>query len=118
MRIQNLVEMQIRQHFEANVLDLRIDGEVDANSSIELDLVVKDAIDAGHVQVTINCEGLVYISSAGLGVFISHLDDVKGKGGKFVFYNMADHILHVFQILGLDSQIEVVEDKRGADKLF
>ncbi len=54
--------MQIRQNYNEDILDLCIDGEVDANSSVELDLIVADAIEAGQVKVTINCEGLAYIS--------------------------------------------------------
>jgi anti-sigma B factor antagonist len=43
-----------------------------------------------------------YISSAGLGVFISYLEELAIRGGRFVVSGLADNVRDVFQILGLD----------------
>ena len=109
--------MDIIQVFEDGILDIRISGEVDAHSSIELDAVIQDAVNKKLARITIDCHGLSYISSAGLGVFISHMEDMKVYGGRFVFYRMSTSVYNIFEILGLHTIMEVVEDKREA-KMF
>lgn len=110
--------MDITQLIENDVLNLSIQGELDANSSIDLDAVLKEAIDRQMTNIMIDCKDLVYISSAGLGVFISHLDDLKGYGGKFVFYGMDPAVYNVFEILGLHTIMEIVESKFEAQTLM
>lgn len=110
--------MDITQLIENDVLNLSIQGELDANSSIELDAVIKKAIDEQMTNIMIDCKDLVYISSAGLGVFISHLDDLKGYGGKFVFYEMDPAVYNVFEILGLHTIMEIVGSKFEAQTLM
>lgn len=110
--------MDITQLIENEVLNISIQGELDANSSIELDAVIKEAIERQMINIMIDCKGLVYISSAGLGVFISHLDDLKSYGGKFVFYQMDPAVYNVFEILGLHTIMEIVGSKFEAQTLM
>ena len=110
--------MDITQLIENEVLNLSIQGELDANSSIELDAVIKEAIERQMINIMIDCKDLVYISSAGLGVFISHLDDLKSYGGKFVFYQMDPAVYNVFEILGLHTIMEIVGSKFEAQTLM
>lgn len=110
--------MDITQLIENEVLNLSIQGELDANSSIELDAVIKEAIERQMTNIMIDCKDLVYISSAGLGVFISHLDDLKSYGGKFVFYEMDPAVYNVFEILGLHTIMEIVGSKFEAQTLM
>jgi len=110
--------MEIKKAFVNKILDIQIYGELDANSSLSLDEVIKDAIHQKHTKITINCEGLNYISSAGMGVFISHLDELKSQGGRFVLYNMSQGIFSVFEILGLHQEIDIVKKHKHAQKLL
>ncbi|MDX2003488.1 MAG: STAS domain-containing protein [Chitinophagales bacterium] len=110
--------MDIVQMHEGDVLDIVITGQLDANSAIKLDDVIKEAIKQRKTKITINCVGLSYISSAGLGVFISHLDDMKSYGGKFVFYDMSESVFSVFKILGLHTIMEIVENRGEAKMLM
>ena len=110
--------MEIIQIYKDEILDIHISGQLDANSSIKLDDVIKEAIAQRKTKITINCLEMTYISSAGLGVFISHLDDMKGYGGKFVFYEMSDSVYGIFKILGLHTIMEIVENQGEAKMLM
>ena len=48
-------------------------GELDASSSHYMDNKINEALENGQANLHIECSGLEYISSAGLGVFIHHL---------------------------------------------
>ena len=110
--------MEIKLESVNNVLNIQISGELDANSSIKLDEVIKKAIAQRQTKIMVNCVELHYISSAGLGVFISHLDDLKILGGRFVFYNMSKGVFSIFEILGLHNMIDIVKERTEAQKIF
>jgi len=107
--------MDLNLIFENGILDIHIHGELDANSSLQLDEVIKEAAIEGKTKIIVNCNNLRYISSAGLGVFISHLDDLTKVGGKFVFYGMTEGVFNTFKVLGLDT-IMVITDSEARAK--
>ncbi|CAN5315071.1 anti sigma b factor antagonist RsbV [soil metagenome] len=110
--------MEIIQHYEDAILTIELSGELDAKSSIDLDETIKLALLQEKTRIVIDCRQLNYISSAGLGVFISHLDDLKAYGGKFVFYGMNGSVYNVFEILGLHTIMEIVRDRFEAQTLM
>ncbi|HHG83772.1 MAG TPA: anti-sigma factor antagonist [Bacteroidetes bacterium] len=103
--------MQIKEEQQEKYISLAPIGDLDANSSMQMDEVIQNKIDAGVYNIHIDCSGLQYISSAGLGVFISFMDELSANGGKFVFSDMTENILKVFQLLGLESLMTIVNNK-------
>jgi anti-sigma B factor antagonist len=110
--------MEINLFYEDGILDIHIHGELDANSSIELDEVIKNALKEGKTRIVVNCHHLRYISSAGLGVFISHLDDLSRQNGRFIFCNMNDSVLQVFKILGLTDIMTITDNEAKAKTMM
>ena len=102
--------IEIKNVHEDNYHILKVIGEVDASSSIELDTAMQKALEEGHENLLIDCTSLEYISSAGLGVFMSYLEDLKKKNMKLVFYGLNDKVFNVFSILGLDQLLEIREN--------
>ena len=77
-------------------------GEIDASSSIELDLAIAKSVGEGFTKILIDCHALDYISSAGLGVFMSYIEEFKDRGVKMVLFGMNDKVANTFSILGLN----------------
>lgn len=77
-------------------------GDLDAHSSIYLIDRIRHWIDQGQVNYHVDMSHITYIASAGLGVFISHLDEVQQKNGKFVLNHFYPNVLEPFRVLGLD----------------
>lgn len=98
---------------ETNTYELKVGGEVDASSSIHLDTALHQAMEEGE-KILVNLTSLEYISSAGLGVFMSILQDLENKGIKLVIYGMSDKVFDVFEILGLDQLMVIKKDKEEA----
>ena len=63
-------------------------GEIDASSSIELDLAIAKSVGEGFTKVMVDCSALEYISSAGLGVFMSYIEEFKDKNLHMVIFGM------------------------------
>ena len=106
--------MKITQQTSENTLTLTLDGELDASSSVLLDTELSQPDILNYKKVLIDCQRLNYISSAGLGVFISHLQRFQDAGVKLAFYNMQEKVHNVFEILGLDSLMTIVPSEAEA----
>ncbi|MDA0196204.1 MAG: STAS domain-containing protein [Bacteroidetes bacterium] len=107
-----MVEIEVNS--DQGVYELIINGEIDASSSIHLDNAMSIAVEQHKKQIMVDCRSLRYISSAGLGVFISYLEDFKNNKTQFVIFGLNDKVKHVFELIGLDSLFIVVPTKDDA----
>lgn len=93
---------------------IHVNGEIDAGSSIYLDNALKEAVENGEKKIVVDLSGLDYISSAGLGVFISHLDEFDGQKIRLTIFGINETVKQVFDILGLEKLLTIVENKEAA----
>lgn len=97
---------------------ITVNGEIDAGSSIYLDNALKAAIENGEKKIVVDLSGLEYISSAGLGVFISHIDEFKLQNIELTLFGINESVKQVFDILGLEKLLTIVENKEAAIRSF
>ena len=57
--------------------------------------------------VTLDCGGLEYISSAGLGVLLKTQKRLKGAGGKLRLAGVSKHLRDILQYSGFDQIFEI-----------
>ena len=110
--------IDIKSTKEEDYMVIEVTGEVDASSSINLDSAINKAIESGETRLLIDCHRLNYISSAGLGVFMSHIQDLENEKIKMVIYGLNEKVVNVFQILGLDELLKIVDKKAQAIELL
>ncbi len=93
-------------------------GDLDANSSLEMDACINGLLQKDIVNLHIDCSQLKYISSAGLGVFISFIDEIEQKGGKIIFSHLTESVFDVFELLGLNQIVTIVTNGEEVSPLF
>ncbi|MEM6800511.1 MAG: STAS domain-containing protein [Bacteroidota bacterium] len=93
-------------------------GDIDANSSIPLDQKVGDLVEGGESNIHISCKEVPYISSAGLGVFISKLDEIQAKSGDLVLSGMRENVKEAVNLLGLDQMVTIFDSEVDVEKYF
>ena len=96
------------------MMTIKVTGDVDASSSIELDNAIKQAVSDGLKKIMVNGQELHYISSAGLGVFMSYLQDFEKHNIKMALFGLNEKVENVFKILGLDQLIHLVDTEEEA----
>lgn len=97
---------------ELDVLDL--DGELDAHTAPQLEEALQNLLNKHKYQIIVNCKKLEYISSAGLGVFMAYIEDVRSLGGDIKLSNLKPGVYHVFDLLGFPSLYDIFDDEREA----
>jgi len=106
--------MKLNVFRENEFFIIQLIGELDASSCIILDQAIADAVKNNEKKILTDCAALSYISSAGLGVFISYIEEFENKNLSLVLYNLNQKVQKVFQILGLDKLINIVHTKDEA----
>lgn len=95
---------------------ISLEGELDAASSIQVDEVIQKWLQEGTTFFHIDCTSLTYISSAGLGVFMSYVEEINQNGGKMIFSDMSPKVFNVFELLGLNQVMTIVGTVQEAEK--
>jgi len=106
--------MEIKKEAQNGKTILVITGRLDANTSSELEKVILPLIDEGSTQLIVDLEGLEYISSAGLRIFLLALKKMKNFQGKLILCGLRKMIREVFKIAGFVSIFNIVETREQA----
>lgn len=108
----------VQTSLEGDVTVLSLEGYLDAHTAPEFERVVQAAIDAGRVRLVIDGEQLKYISSAGLGVFMSFIEDVRDRGGDIKIGGLVPKVRQVFDILGFQAIYDILDTRAAAVRRF
>ncbi len=89
---------------------LTLEGFLDAHTAPQFEEAIQKEINAGRRRIIIHCAKLTYISSAGLGVFMSFIEEIREAGGDIKICGVIPKVLQVFEILGFHSLFDIVGD--------
>lgn len=76
------------------------------------------AVDRGERRLLVNCGGLTYIDSAGVGELVSAYSAVVRRGGELKLLNPSGRLREVLQITRLDTLIPTCDDEATAVTTF
>lgn len=106
----------IRHHESVSVLDLK--GYLDAHTAPDLEAALQKQIDDRRYKIVVNFRDLSYISSAGLGVFMQFIEDVRDNEGDIKLTNMSPRVFNVFDLLGFPVLYEIFPEETEAIQKF
>ena len=88
--------MKIDFNKNGNAMTVSLDGRLDTNTAPELDRFIGESL-VGVSSLTIDCEKLSYISSAGLRVLLVAHKKMKGE---LKLTGVCELVMEVFEITG------------------
>jgi anti-sigma B factor antagonist len=97
---------------------LALDGYLDAHTAPQFEKAVQEEFEAGRIRLIVDCAKLTYISSAGLGVFMIFVEEIRDAGGDIKICGLARKVYQVFEILGFPSLFDIVDDIPAAVKKY
>jgi len=106
------------QKAEEQVEIISLKGILDAHSAPELEKFLSDTISNGTLYLLFNLKELDYISSAGLGVFMAFIEDLRNRGGDIKFAELNEKIYSIFELLGFHLIYDIVSTNNEAVELF
>jgi len=111
-------EFGIKVSQQGDVSVLRVKGYLDAHTAPELEKRMQELISQDRVRLVMELAELEYISSAGLGVFMAYVDEVRGRGGDIKFSSLTPRVYTVFDLLGFPILYEFFPETGEAVKRF
>lgn len=85
------------------VIIARLAGFVDTYNTDFFRDRIKAIMAAGFQNLILDCQGLTYISSTGIGAMTGILKDINSYGGKLVLVRVNSKIAEIFRLLGFIS---------------
>ena len=77
-------------------------GYVDTTTCRELTKVIQDLTEQKHYQIIADLGGVTYVSSAGWGVFVGEIKNIRERGGDLKIVQMTSEVFEVFEMLEFD----------------
>lgn len=126
-------ELELSHRIEASgVCLVSCRGVLDAHTSGRLDRLIEDVTRRGITRVACDLSEVNYIASAGVGVFVGHVNACRENGGDLVLVHplgfggdgegtglqQGYNVLEVFNLLGLADFLRVVKTPAEALSLL
>jgi anti-sigma B factor antagonist len=108
----------LQRHTSGDLVILALDGFLDAHTAPDFEKAVQQELDQQNVRLLADCGKLSYISSAGLGVFMSFIEDIREAGGDLKICNLMPKVAQVFELLGFQSMFEILPTVEDGAKSF
>ncbi|MBD3306983.1 anti-sigma factor antagonist [candidate division KSB3 bacterium] len=115
MRKLNIVVDTLDQQ---HITKVSVEGFLDAHTVPEMENIIHGLIQDRKYRIIVDFQELSYISSAGLGVFMSVIGEVKNNNGDIILMNMPPKIYKVFDLLGFTEIFTIVDDEDKAIQAF
>lgn len=106
----------IKETGDVSIINLK--GYLDAHTAPTLENNFMQLIENSKFKIVVNFEDLAYISSAGLGVFMAYIENIRDNKGDIKLANMSHKIFNIFDLLGFPLLYEIYADEREAIKKF
>ncbi|MGD8414847.1 MAG: STAS domain-containing protein, partial [Candidatus Latescibacterota bacterium] len=99
---------------EDGIAVLKVSGYLDTTTASELESALYGLLDKNNYRIVIDLGGVNYISSAGWGIFIGEIKEIRHKGGDIKLAGMSGDVYEVFQLLEFNSILEAYDTANEA----
>jgi anti-sigma B factor antagonist len=108
----------VHRSHEGALSVLSLEGYLDAHTAPEFERAIQAEIDAGRTRLIVDGAQLKYISSAGLGVFMSFIEEIREKGGDIKICSLIPKVRQIFDILGFQAIYDLMDTRAAAVQRF
>ncbi|CCB66693.1 STAS domain-containing protein [Hyphomicrobium sp. MC1] len=106
--------MQITEHVTAAAHVVAVEGQLDSNTSSQLEDVLCARMQA-QAAVIVDLNRVPYVSSAGLRVLLKAAKIGRGAAHSLVLAGLAPRVLEVFEMSGFSSIFRIEPDLAAAE---
>lgn len=101
--------MNITEREQDGITIFTLEGRVDSEGAVDLDLALQTATSEGHFKLVLEMSQVRYINSAGLRTLADILTQAQAQEGDLKLVNLNPKVQRVFQIIGFDKFFSVYE---------
>lgn len=112
------VETSQIPEIEEEITVIRVDGVIDTMTASELEKVTISLLEQNKYNIIVDLGGVDYISSAGWGIFISNIREIRLNNGDIKLARMIPNVYEIFELLEFDSILKAFDNIAKAKNDF
>jgi len=98
---------------------IELSGELDAHTAPDFERFLEERVHDEHkARLILDFSGLEYISSAGLGVLMGLIEEVRAQSGDMKLIRVPEKIYHVLDLLGFPIVFQILPELKEAVEAF
>lgn len=109
---------QIRSKVEDNIAIVYPKGHLDAHNVERFEKEIVRLLGNSINNIIVNCKNLNYISSAGMGIIMGYLDEIRENGGDIKLCSLNERVFEIFDLVGFTDIYDFLDDEDSALKKF
>ena len=109
---------EVAREDHSDISILRLKGFLDAHTAPNFEQAIQELIEENRFKIIVSMSDLNYISSAGLGVFMGFIEEIREKEGDIKLSNMTDKVYKVFDLLGFPALYQIFKEEAEAEKEY
>ncbi|OQX92421.1 MAG: hypothetical protein B6D58_03100 [candidate division Zixibacteria bacterium 4484_95] len=111
------VETTQTTQIDGEITIIRVDGVIDTMTATQLEEVTNSLLAQKKFKIIVDLGGVDYISSAGWGIFISNIREIRLNDGDIKLARMIPNVYEIFELLEFDSILKAYDniEKAKAD---
>jgi anti-sigma B factor antagonist len=103
---------------EQQISLVRVAGYVDTTTSHELEKKLNAILERRRFRIIVDLSGVDYVSSAGWGIFIGEIREIREQQGDLKLAGMSPDVYEVFELLEFQNILEAYPDAATAIERF
>jgi len=105
---------EVAREDRSDVSILRLKGFLDAHTAPKFEQAIQQLLTERRYKIIVSMSDLSYISSAGLGVFMGFIEEIRDNNGDIKLSNLPDKVYKVFDLLGFPALYQIFKEENEA----
>jgi len=108
----------VKSRLQGNILIIYPRGHLDAHNVAKFEKEIQRAIQSKNYNIIINGRDLNYITSAGMGIIMGYIEEVREKGGDIKLCELNSRVFETFELVGFTTIYDFFEKEEEAISSF
>jgi anti-sigma B factor antagonist len=113
-----MTELSVETREVGDVSLLYPKGFINAHTVRLFEAEIARALAGKRFKLVVNCRGLAYIASAGLGAIMGVIEEVRENGGDIRLSELSESVRNIFEILGFNHLYKIYPTEMEAISSF
>lgn len=101
--MEDRISISLSEKGQNDISSVRVDGVIDTITAGELEKVIDSLVKRGRFKIVLDLAGVEYVSSAGWGIFISKIKEVRASGGDIKLAAMTENVHEIYELLEFEN---------------
>lgn len=109
-----MADLSIQVRDMDGIAVMQPEGFINAHTVRQFESALEDLVQSGRFTILMDCHGLSYISSAGLGAIMGLIEPIRENGGDILLCNLQRNVYSIFDTLGFTQLYRVFGSREEA----